>query len=133
LLEQDAEQDYLTSYVVEAGPMDQLLRHSITFRIAVGSQQGRKVLTLQTISACDSGETFTDRLGNGAGFSLHAGVASKAQERKKLERLCRYIARPAVCATPDADSEWHRTAFERQVIDKSTSYVGATGGKYKLG
>jgi hypothetical protein len=31
-----------------------------------------------------------------AGFSLHAGVAARAHERKKLERLCRYIARPAV-------------------------------------
>jgi len=31
-----------------------------------------------------------------AGFSLHAGVATKAHERDKLERLCRYIARPAV-------------------------------------
>jgi hypothetical protein len=27
---------------------------------------------------------------------VHAGVAAKADERKKLERLCRYIARPAV-------------------------------------
>ena len=26
------------------------------------------------------------------GFSLHAGVAAKANERGKLERLCRYIA-----------------------------------------
>ncbi len=31
-----------------------------------------------------------------AGFSLHAGVATKAHQRKKLERLCRYIARPAI-------------------------------------
>lgn len=31
-----------------------------------------------------------------AGFSLHAGVASEAHEREKLERLCRYITRPAV-------------------------------------
>ncbi len=28
--------------------------------------------------------------------SLHAGVAARADERKKLERLCRYISRPAV-------------------------------------
>ena len=28
--------------------------------------------------------------------SLHAGVASEAHEREKLERLCRYITRPAV-------------------------------------
>jgi hypothetical protein len=31
-----------------------------------------------------------------AGFSLHAGVAARADERQKLERLCRYISRPAV-------------------------------------
>jgi len=30
------------------------------------------------------------------GFSLHAGVATKAHQRKKRERLCRYIARPPV-------------------------------------
>ena len=31
-----------------------------------------------------------------SGFSLHAGVAAKAHQRQKLERLCRYISRPAV-------------------------------------
>ena len=35
-------------------------------------------------------------VGKVAGFSLHAGVAARADERKKLERLCRYISRPAV-------------------------------------
>ena len=35
-------------------------------------------------------------LGNVSGFSLHAGVSAKADERDKLERLCRYIARPPV-------------------------------------
>ena len=38
----------------------------------------------------------TMALGEAAGFSLHAGVAAKANERAKLERLCRYITRPAV-------------------------------------
>jgi len=28
--------------------------------------------------------------------SLHAGVMARAHERQKLERLCRYISRPAV-------------------------------------
>jgi hypothetical protein len=28
--------------------------------------------------------------------SLHAGVMARANERQKLERLCRYISRPAV-------------------------------------
>jgi hypothetical protein len=60
----------------------------------VGPQAGRKVFTLQTLPACD--EPFDDSVGKVAGFSLHAGVAARADERTKLERLCRYIARPAV-------------------------------------
>jgi hypothetical protein len=28
--------------------------------------------------------------------SLHAGVKVRAEERQKLERLCKYISRPAV-------------------------------------
>jgi hypothetical protein len=39
---------------------------------------------------------FSCSVGEVAGFSLHAGVATKANERVKLERLCRYITRPAV-------------------------------------
>ena len=96
LLERDIENSYLAADAVEMGPMEQLLGHSITYRIAVGPQQGRKVFTLQTLPACDPEEQFGDSPGNVAGFSLHAGVAAKAHERDKLERLCRYIARPAV-------------------------------------
>jgi hypothetical protein len=28
--------------------------------------------------------------------SLHVGVAARADQREKLERLCRYISRPAI-------------------------------------
>lgn len=94
LLERDAENSYLASDAVDDDPMNQLLGHSITYRIAVGSQAGRKVFTLQTLPASD--EPFDDGVGKVAGFSLHAGVAARADERKKLERLCRYISRPAV-------------------------------------
>lgn len=31
-----------------------------------------------------------------SGFSMHAGVSCKSNQRKKLERLCRYITRPAI-------------------------------------
>ncbi len=94
LLERDAENSYLAGDAVEGGPMDQLLGHSITYRIAVGPHAGRKVFTLQTLPDCS--EPFVDDVGKVAGFSLHAGVAARAHEREKLERLCRYIARPAV-------------------------------------
>ena len=76
--------------------MHHLLGHSITYRIAVGPQQGRKVFALQTLPNCESVDPFTCTAGHAAGFSLHAGVATKAHERDQLERLCRYVARPAV-------------------------------------
>ena len=94
LLERDAENSYLVGDDFEAGPMDQLLGSSITYRIAAGPQQGREVFTVQTLPACD--EPVGEGVGKGAGFSLHAGVAARADERNKLERLCRYISRPAV-------------------------------------
>ena len=31
-----------------------------------------------------------------AGFSLHAGVSTEIHQRDRLERLCRYVTRPAV-------------------------------------
>jgi hypothetical protein len=43
-----------------------------------------------------SAEVFAPAVGNVAGFSLHASVAAKAKQRDKLERLCRYITRPAI-------------------------------------
>ena len=52
------------------------------------------MFTLQMLPDCD--DPFVDDVGKVAGFSLHAGVAAKVDERKKLERLCRHIARPAV-------------------------------------
>ena len=61
-----------------------------------GHRQDAKVFTLQTLPACDPEDQFGDTVGKVAGFSLHAGVAARVNERKKLERLCRYISRPAV-------------------------------------
>jgi len=96
LLERDAENSYLDAQVMDEGPMNQLLGSSITYRIAVGPQAGRKVFSLQTLPVSDPQEALSDTVGKVAGFSLHAGVAAKADERKKLERLCRYISRPAI-------------------------------------
>ncbi len=62
----------------------------------MGPQQGRKVFTLQTLPDCRADNPCAHTVGTVAGFSLHAGVATRAHERDKLERLCRYIARPAV-------------------------------------
>jgi hypothetical protein len=52
LLERDAENSYLTTDAVSEDSMNQLLGHSITYRIALAPQVGRKVFTLQTLPVC---------------------------------------------------------------------------------
>ena len=49
LLARDNESSYLTLDLQGDDAMNQFQGHSITYRIAVGPQQGRKVFTLQTI------------------------------------------------------------------------------------
>ena len=53
------------------------------------------MFTLQTVPAVAAADDNSS-LAKAAGFSLHAGVASEADEREKLERLCRTITRRAV-------------------------------------
>ena len=99
LIERDTGNIFLSQEAVDASdedPTNQLLGSSVTYRIAVGPQQGRKVFTLQTLPDLETDSPFSCSAGEVAGFSLHAGVATKANERAKLERLCRYITRPAV-------------------------------------
>jgi hypothetical protein len=97
LLERDAESTCLSEVALEDEPMEALLAHSITYRIAVGPRAGRKVFTLQSLPAGDEGSGAAAGKVVG-GFSLHAGVAARADERGKLERLCRYISRPTIPA-----------------------------------
>ena len=61
----------------------------------MGPQAGGKVLTLQAIPAWGEDDYGNDHLGRIGGFSLPAGVTVNTRERKKLERICRYISRPA--------------------------------------
>jgi hypothetical protein len=99
LIDHDAGNIFLSQEAVDASdedPTNQLLGSSVTYRIAVGPQQGRKVFTLQTLPDLETDSPFSCSAGEVAGFSLHAGVSIKANERTKLERLCRYITRPAV-------------------------------------
>src|SRR5210317_768621 len=58
-------------------------------------QYGHARPTGQTIPAWEDDDR-SSQAAKASGFSLHAGVAAQARERQKLERLCRYISRPAV-------------------------------------
>jgi hypothetical protein len=122
-LTRDDESSYLTLDLQDDDAMSQLQGHSITYRIAVGPQQGRKVFTLQTIPSWEDDDFGINQVGKIAGFSLHAGVATKTRERKKLERLCRYIARPGVSEKRLAVTSHGQVRYEL----KTPYRDGATG------
>lgn len=93
-LEGEDESAFLADRAAGDDGMDGLRMSSITYRIATGRDAGRKVVTLQTLPG-DAGPLESDA-GKVGGFSLHAGMAAEAHESQKLERLCRYITRPAI-------------------------------------
>ncbi len=75
-----------------------LQQGSIVYRIAFGPRAGRKVLTLREAMPIDTDSDYERKplCANERGFSLHAAVRCHANELLKIERLCRYITRPAL-------------------------------------
>lgn len=71
---------------------------SIQYKIGLGLRSGQKVRRLGTMEECYSEEAKLNgsRCAALGGFSLHANTVCETRERDKLERLCRYVARPAL-------------------------------------
>ena len=78
-------------------PLEQLSAAAVRYRIALGPQAGRKTMTLRRGGA-QSEELPLDKPFTVArdGLSLNCAVSCGANERGKLERLCRYMSRPAI-------------------------------------
>jgi hypothetical protein len=68
---------------------------AVSYRFALGPNKGKKALTLRTVPEQDH-RSENGLVANEAGFSLHAGVAIAGGEREKLEKICRYVARPPI-------------------------------------
>ena len=86
------------TYLAEAqsgNALTALQAASCTYRIALGPRAGQKVLSLQTVSSRERKLTHA-LCANAHGFSLHAGLRCGLTQRTQLERLCRYITRPAL-------------------------------------
>ena len=77
--------------------LPELQAASVQSRIAMGERRGQRVRRLGSL---EFNELHPELSGNlcaqVSGFSLHAAVYCAPWERSKLEKLCRYIARPAV-------------------------------------
>jgi hypothetical protein len=60
---------------------EDLLAHSITYRIALGPHQGRKAFTLQTVPAVT--EANDGKVAKAAGFSLNAFSRERGARARK--------------------------------------------------
>ena len=71
---------------------------SVQSKIALGERKGQYVRRLGRLELLIGGkaETTAPLCAEIQGFSLHAGVHCAPYEREKLEKLARYVARPAV-------------------------------------
>ena len=90
---------------VEAPPLAELYGASITGRIASGPDAGQRQRTRGQFSADtdleeERFEAEGPRCARVEGFSVHAGVSIRGDDRKGLERLLRYAAVPPVAAEP---------------------------------
>ena len=72
---------------------------SIRLRIATGPRAGQSVLRFgDQIDVDQLPAPQGQRCASIGGVSLHANVAAPARDRSRLERLCRYAARPPIVA-----------------------------------
>ena len=78
-------------------PMDSLSAASIRYRIAIGPHSGSRTLTLHDPSFIRTDKPEKASTADRDGFSLNAAVSCQPYQRARLERLCRYVTRLAIC------------------------------------
>jgi len=85
-------------FLEEEPTLASCLGASIRYRIALGERAGEQVRRLGYMAEClfEEANLSGSRCAELGGFSLHADVAAKANEREKLETICRYVSRPPV-------------------------------------
>jgi len=102
------------------GALKSLQAASCTYRIALGPRAGQKVLSLQSLPS-QVGPSDLELRVNAHGFSLHAGLRWRADQRLELEQLCRYINRPAI-----ANERLKRNRAGQVVLQLKSPYKDGT-------
>ena len=69
---------------------------SIQSRIGLGKREGLRVRKVGDEISIGAAYSVSERCALSDGFSLHANVQIKGNDRKRLEKLCRYTARPPI-------------------------------------
>src|SRR5215471_10929234 len=102
------------------GALTSLQAASCTYRIALGPRAGQKVLSLQSLPSAARPSAPELRV-NAHGFSLHAALRWRADQRAQLEQLCRYITRPAI-----ANERLKRNRVGQVVLQLKSPYKDGT-------
>jgi len=103
---------------------------SVASRIATGPRAGRRVERQGDLVDADVLPRLSGpRCASVAGVSLHANVEIPASDRARLERLCRYTARPAIASArlsrlPDGKLHY---ALKHPWRDGTTGFVFTAG------
>ncbi len=112
------------SLAVDDPTLASLYGSSVVGRIATGTRAGREVERIGDRVTVGGAEQLTSRrCARVRGFSLHADVAVPARDRKRVERLVRYIARP-----PLANERLHRRSDGKLVYQFRKPWRDGTRG-----
>ena len=93
----DAQQPWLDLH--DTSPLDNLNAASIRYTIALGPGKGNRTLTIHNPALIRHDQPIKTLTSDQNGFSLNAAVACQSYQRDSLERLCRYVSRPAISAS----------------------------------
>ncbi len=94
LLVRDTENDFLEFGPAAGGAMDDLIGHSITYRVAVGPRAGQKVFALQTLPARHPGSRRRT--------PVHCPALDSASTKRPFIRTIRYMTRRLLEASKKA-------------------------------
>ena len=96
---------------------------SVRGRIGFGENAGK--LHARLLAEAPMPTEKGKRAANISGFDLHANVRVRADDRKKLERLCRYVLRPPIAQERLSETADGNVLFEmkRQFSDGTTHMV----------
>lgn len=115
----ETDQTYLAETDTD-GALKSLQAASCAYRIALGPRAGQKVLSLQSLPSVTRPSSPELRV-NAHGFSFHAALRWRSDERAELEQLCRYITRP-----PIANERLKRNHAGQVVLQLKSPYKDGT-------
>lgn len=120
------EEEHLQINLGDGDALAKLQAGAVTYRFSLGPNKGKKALTLKTLPEQDHSSS-KGLVAKSSGFSLHAGVAFAGHEREKIEKLCRYIARPAVALERLSQNAKGQVVYRlKRAYDDGTTHIRMT-------